>query len=210
MATQSQILANRINATKSTGPKSAAGKAQASQNATTHGFYAKAFVVADNEQADFAEIRDNLFDEYAPRDATSEDIFQQILHASWNLFRLRRIENELYATTKNPFADEKLVRQLDGIRRHKGHFERALRTARKLFADQVTDYLLTSAIPPDERHMFSRNVDINSYFKAHSNKWKIYALESFVTRDQLDKERAEHQDRKKVVKKICDIKQPLF
>lgn len=210
MATQSQILANRINAQNSTGPKSASGKAEAAKNATTHGFYAKAFVVADDEKADFEEMRENLYDNYAPCDATSLDLFQQILHASWNLHRLRGIENEIFAASKNPFGDEKLVRQLDGIRRHKGHFERALRNARKMFAGQVTDYVLTSAIPPDERHLFSRNTDINAYIKAHANKWKVYALESFVTREQLDKERAEHQDRKKVVSKICDIKQPLF
>ena len=50
MATQAQIEANRRNAAHSTGPKTDEGKARSSQNAITHGFYAKAFVVRDDER----------------------------------------------------------------------------------------------------------------------------------------------------------------
>ncbi len=77
-----QVLANRENAKHSTGPKSEAGKAQASQNAITHGFYSKAFIVRDDEKAGFERLRDELFAEYDPVDTTGADLFQQILHAS--------------------------------------------------------------------------------------------------------------------------------
>jgi hypothetical protein len=46
MATPAQIEANRRNARKSTGPKTAAGKAASSRNALTHGLTAS---IADVE-----------------------------------------------------------------------------------------------------------------------------------------------------------------
>ena len=81
MSTTAQVLANRVNAKNSTGPKTAAGIAKSSQNATTHGFYSKAFIVRDDEQADFTTLRDDLLAAYRPVDAIAEDLFQQILQS---------------------------------------------------------------------------------------------------------------------------------
>ncbi len=58
--TTAQVLANRANAKLSTGPKTEAGKDKSSRNATTHGFYSKAFIVSDAERADFETLRDSL------------------------------------------------------------------------------------------------------------------------------------------------------
>jgi hypothetical protein len=53
MATPAQIEANRRNARKSTGPKTAAGKAASSRNALTHGMTA---AIADEEVRAYYEI----------------------------------------------------------------------------------------------------------------------------------------------------------
>jgi hypothetical protein len=53
MATPAQIEANRRNARKSTGPKTAAGKAASSRNALTHGLTA---AIADEEVRAYYEI----------------------------------------------------------------------------------------------------------------------------------------------------------
>ena len=45
MATVAQILANSRNACRSTGARTPAGKAAASQNALTHGFFARQDVI---------------------------------------------------------------------------------------------------------------------------------------------------------------------
>ena len=204
MATPLQILANRENAKRSTGPKTEAGKSKSSMNATVHGFYSKAFVVRDTERADFEELRDKLLAEYDPVDTTSEDFFQEILHASWNLFRLRGMENKIYAESDDPFGDEKTLRKLDALRRHKGHFQRALRSARKAFAEHMTGLLNLSTIPSDIRQHFRPSIDTRSFLRAHHDKWKVYRPEDYVTQEQLDAARAEDQLRRAVTKPTQD------
>ena len=58
--------ANRENAQFSTGPRSAAGKAIASQNATTHGLRATRVLIRGDDPAEFATLRDALLLEYDP------------------------------------------------------------------------------------------------------------------------------------------------
>ncbi|MBN2315374.1 MAG: hypothetical protein JXM79_15705 [Sedimentisphaerales bacterium] len=66
MATQAQIPANRRNAQKSTGPKTAEGKATAAKNATQHGLFARYDVVISEDQANYDALRESLLDELAP------------------------------------------------------------------------------------------------------------------------------------------------
>lgn len=57
MATEAQILANRRNAQKSTGPRTPQGKAAVSQNAVKHGLLARQDVINLESQADFELYR---------------------------------------------------------------------------------------------------------------------------------------------------------
>ena len=58
MTSERQTRANRENAKKSTGPRTAEGKRKSSQNATTHGLLSSADVVLDGEDAElFEELR---------------------------------------------------------------------------------------------------------------------------------------------------------
>ena len=58
MATTAQILANRNNSRKSTGPKTDEGKAAVSQNAVKHGIFAESVIQGENE-ADYEHDQDN-------------------------------------------------------------------------------------------------------------------------------------------------------
>jgi len=74
MSTQPQILANRLNARKSTGPNTPQGKAVVSQNALKHGLSAARDVITSESQPDFDLHRDSLLAEL--------DSLTRIFHAS--------------------------------------------------------------------------------------------------------------------------------
>ena len=66
MATQAQIQANRCNAWKSTGPRTAEGKAVVAQNAVKHGLFAHENVLKCEKQSDFDRFREELLAGLAP------------------------------------------------------------------------------------------------------------------------------------------------
>ena len=66
MATEAQILANRLNAEKSTGPTTPEGKAAVSQNALKHGLTAENDLISSEDLTEFEAFRDATIREYAP------------------------------------------------------------------------------------------------------------------------------------------------
>ncbi|HEY3916659.1 MAG TPA: hypothetical protein VGL83_02645 [Stellaceae bacterium] len=97
MTTQAQLAANQRNATKSTGPTSAAGKAAASQNALTHGFTAREVVCAGERHEAFEAFAAALRADLAPADEVEAALVERIVTTAW---RLRRL-----AGTEKAFAD---------------------------------------------------------------------------------------------------------
>jgi hypothetical protein len=96
MATAAQIAANRRNALKSTGPRTAAGKAVSSRNALRHGMTARAALVLGEDPQDFKRFRAELLIALAPRDAREELLAETAVHAAWRLRRAWRAEAALF------------------------------------------------------------------------------------------------------------------
>ena len=96
MATPAQITANRRNALKSTGPRTAAGKAASSQNALRHGLAARAAVVPGEDPADLRRFRAELVAALAPRDGREEVLAEAAAEAAWRLRRVWRAEAALF------------------------------------------------------------------------------------------------------------------
>ena len=94
MATEAQILANRHNAQKSTGPSSRQGKAAASQNSVKHGLFARQTVISSENQADFCLYRDRILSELAPESPMESMFAERIVILSWRLKRVGRIQNQ--------------------------------------------------------------------------------------------------------------------
>lgn len=88
MASKKQISANRANAKRSTGPKTAAGKRGARLNALKHGLTAETIVVGDEDPAQFEALRDGYADDYSPATNTEQELVERLAAYSW---RLRRI-----------------------------------------------------------------------------------------------------------------------
>jgi hypothetical protein len=96
MATPAQIAANRRNALKSTGPRTAAGKTASSRNALRHGLAARGAVVLGEDPADLARFRAELVAALAPRDGREEFLADVAAEAAWRLRRVWRAEAALF------------------------------------------------------------------------------------------------------------------
>ncbi len=97
MATWRQIAANRRNAQKSTGPRSAAGKAASSANALVHGFTAaRTLVLADEDEAVFHALRQDVIADLDPLDVVQAALAQRIAILLWRLERASRLEAEIF------------------------------------------------------------------------------------------------------------------
>jgi len=92
MATEAQILTNRRNAQKSTGPCSRQGKAAASQNSVKHGLLARQAVIISESKADFDLYRDRMLSELAPESPMESMLAERIVILSWRLKRVGRIQ----------------------------------------------------------------------------------------------------------------------
>ena len=92
MATKAQIAANRRNASKSTGPRTADGKAIAAHNSLRHGLTAEQVVLFDEAPGSFAAFHAELRTVYAPADAVEEELVERIVICAWRLRRAARAE----------------------------------------------------------------------------------------------------------------------
>ena len=96
MSTTSQILANRQNAQKSTGPKSTEGKAISAKNAVKHGLFSNETVIKGENQADFTLFREKLLDEFNPQGAVETMLAERIVSLGWRLKRIVRIQDQVF------------------------------------------------------------------------------------------------------------------
>jgi hypothetical protein len=92
MSTEAQVLANRRNAQKSTGPISHEGKAIASQNALKHGLFARQAVISAECKTDFDLYRDRILTELAPESPMESILAERIVVLSWRLTRTGRMQ----------------------------------------------------------------------------------------------------------------------
>ncbi len=94
MSSDAKILANRLNAQKSTGPRTAEGKAVASQNSVKHGLLAESDVITSESEADFHLYRQQLLDELDPVSPMESILAERIVTLSWRLKRAGRFQNQ--------------------------------------------------------------------------------------------------------------------
>ncbi len=96
MASEAQILANRANAQKSTGPRTAEGKAVVSQNAVTHGFLARETVIQGEDAGEFTFYRDRKLRDLAPVRDEETEMAERVVDLAWRLRRAERLQTEAF------------------------------------------------------------------------------------------------------------------
>jgi hypothetical protein len=96
MASTAQILANRKNAQKSTGPRTEEGKAVAAQNAVKHGLLARGDVIKTEDQGEFDRMREKVLGELDPVGPVETPLAERIVSLMWRLKRAQRLQNEVF------------------------------------------------------------------------------------------------------------------
>ena len=96
MATDKQTAANRLNAQKSTGPKTPEGRAAVRLNGVKHGLTAETIVLKGEREADFTNMLESFEAEHDPTTPTEEALVVQLAMATWRLRRLYHQEAGFY------------------------------------------------------------------------------------------------------------------
>lgn len=91
MASEARIAANRLNAQKSTGPRTEEGKNRSSQNATKHGLCAGRVVLPDEDAEEYQALIDEWLEAYGG-DPASRALAERAAAAQWKLRRCDRAE----------------------------------------------------------------------------------------------------------------------
>ena len=126
IVSEKQMLANRQNALKSTGPNTAKGKTLAARNSLRHGLLAKEVVITQGEGAEDQERFDalvaDLVAQFNPAGPLEEILIEKIAGSYWRMRRASRYEvgvlrQKLDATTDDYYAkDGKLTdAQIDAV-----------------------------------------------------------------------------------------------
>jgi len=127
---EKQILANRRNAQKSTGPTSPQGKAAVAQNALKTGIYSQAIVVAGESQEDFDALSAEYLRELQPASLEARSLVNELVLCEWRLRRFAVIETQIFTYAGGPLIGplgrayylyaksfSALQRQIDSTRR---------------------------------------------------------------------------------------------
>jgi hypothetical protein len=109
MASPKQTAANRMNAQKSTGPRTTAGKSVSRFNALKHAIYAVHQIMFDEKPEDLAELAAEYHEHHCPSDSDQRFLVDTLVHNEWRLRRTRRVEAELWEHASDLF----IVKNLD-------------------------------------------------------------------------------------------------
>ena len=109
MSSDLQIEANRRNAQRSTGPRTADGKARVASNALKHALTGKQVVLPNENPEDFDAFRVGMLSELNPQGGLEEALAEKIIVDLWRLRRIPVLEAATYVrgSLMNPDLAEK-------------------------------------------------------------------------------------------------------
>jgi hypothetical protein len=111
MATPAQIAANRLNATRSTGPRTPEGKSASRMNALQHGIDARLSVLPGEDPDELEALAAEYREHYQPSTAEQTFLVETLIQSDWNRRRYARIQAELTTRLLNDMdpADRSLA-----------------------------------------------------------------------------------------------------
>ena len=137
--TEAALAANRANAQKSTGPRTAAGKARSASNAFQHGLYSMRNYDHLRGNPDLAATTiHNLLEEYQPITPTEHMLVQQLIHLQLRFIQMEHIFNQFCHEGKFNSPDSAYLTVLRELDRIPARIQKTIKTLRQLIAERGT------------------------------------------------------------------------
>ena len=146
--TEAQIDANRRNAQKSTGPRTAEGKAASSRNRLLRGLRANKHILLDEDPEDFLTLLHDHFDRFRPIGDGEEKLVLRIAADQWRLDRIFPMEAGIYRE------------HLQVVAARDGNLQRSYAQHKKNHESRPETVPPPPALP-DERDLLARAFDVD-------------------------------------------------
>ena len=188
MSTKAQILANRHNAQKSTGPCTCEGKAAASQNSVKHGLFARQSVISSENQADFCLERDRILSELAPDSPMESMLAERIVILSWRLKRVDRIQNQTIDALNARNTSSPLTKLTQSLL-FKGRDQSQTAPAADLALGRMAIKDFSNARVLDRLLMYERRIE-NSLYKTTFELYRLRLMSKLENSNGVDEQTA--------------------
>lgn len=131
-------VANRENASHSTGPKTGEGKLASSRNALRHGLTGGFALLPDEDAAEFERMQLALIDEHQPSTETESQLVVDMARHYWLYQRALRLQDECFFDDLNlPAVQKRLALFLRYGTGHERQYSRCLHDLLKLRKDKL-------------------------------------------------------------------------
>ncbi|HEX4749545.1 MAG TPA: hypothetical protein VH302_08400 [Bryobacteraceae bacterium] len=100
-----QLLANRANAQRSTGPRTEAGRAKSSSNALRSALTGRTVLLPTDDVDEYAGFLAEFQQELQPMGKMESELVQVVVDCYWRLRRIQELEYALYAHGERQFED---------------------------------------------------------------------------------------------------------
>lgn len=115
MSSVKKITANRLNAQKSTGPRSTHGKLRSRANAWRHGLAAETVIAGLEDADEYTAFEESILADYQPRTTVDHALAIRLASLLWRLRRSVAIETGLFEAQSRQINEQRRQRsQLHG------------------------------------------------------------------------------------------------
>jgi hypothetical protein len=144
VTSKKQLAANRLNAQKSTGPRTHEGKARSAMNALQTGIDARSQTIPGESISQLEALAAEYYNRFAPSTPEQRVLVDTLVDCDWLLRRFRRVEGQMWEdpvfeiTFAKAFRRDsdhfaRLQRRIDRAHRH---YHNALRELQRLQAEE--------------------------------------------------------------------------
>jgi len=205
MTSKKQIIANRKNALKSTGPRTELGKSFSSVNAVKHGLRSRQVVIDGESQAEFDDFCRDLIDHYAPSGPIEASLVDRIAVCLWRLRRTESIEAQVFdnlrqdlkaASSDKPPAPLQLTLPAESPTPNDVRAETCLQIKQifEKYLESKHDPKIASALKQMEASIKYFKENPNTYYVAGERRFLQFVRQEFAGTEYLSDEEAAEID----------------